>query len=252
MAEKFRFKRRQEQEDVSRNLDNNSYHAGPYHTIRQPQERTAYDPWADWFNAGLDPEPFADQFQVEPEDSNAPLFFDESADLGAPWFAPQEQQQYQTEPHTPPVQQDQEYPVEHHYDGYQGHGVQFYDYQGYADQGYTGQVYADQREHFQENQDQRPVAEEKIPDFIDNNSSLSEGEPPIGAKLDEEESQEEMAVYLPNEEQRQGETMQIGEKINPEAVKLFEREKSLKNQQELTALNNGEPLVWKDFPTKSC
>ena len=48
--------------EVFRELDYNSYQVGPNHTVRNPQDQKAYDPWADWFNAGLDPEPFTDNF----------------------------------------------------------------------------------------------------------------------------------------------------------------------------------------------
>lgn len=92
MAEKFRIKKPRDQQEVSRELDYNSYQVGPNHTVRNPQDQKAYDPWADWFNAGLDPEPFTDNFYVEPEESNPPLFFAESLDHSAPWFIPEEQQ----------------------------------------------------------------------------------------------------------------------------------------------------------------
>ncbi|NLY92229.1 MAG: hypothetical protein GX081_11585 [Firmicutes bacterium] len=62
--EKYRFwfeKPRAEERnfrDREHNLDND----GSYQNVLQPANANPNDPWADWFNAGLDPEPFTDPF----------------------------------------------------------------------------------------------------------------------------------------------------------------------------------------------
>ena len=227
MAEKFWIKKNRNQQDVSRDLGNNSYNAGPYHTIRQPQDLKAYDPWADWFNAGLDPEPFTDNFYVEPEESKPPLFFEESPDHSAPWFTPQEQQQYQAEQETPQAQEQQGYPGEH----------QYYDYQGFLG--------------YQDNLDQRPAEDEPTSDFIDAHFAVSEGEPSAQADQNREKNQEEVAVSPLNKEQQESETAEI-EKIDPEEEAMVERAKALETDKDKAFLNNQEPLVWRNFPEKSC
>ena len=258
MAEKFRIKKPRDQQEVSRELDYNSYQVGPNHTVRNPQDQKAYDPWADWFNAGLDPEPFTDNFYVEPEESNPPLFFAESLDHSAPWFIPEEQQQYQGEQETPPTPAQQEYPGEYQYYGYTG---------------FPGEYLENQ-----DNPEQRPVEAEQTSDYVDVSSAVTEEEPltelgsdwskeePVAEQSIErspeepaaevgperEESPEEVEVEEPNQEEQQSETTMVETKSNLEDENMGKREKEFETQKEKTARNNQEPLVWKDFPAKSC
>ena len=74
--------------------------------LRRKRDTNNYDPWANWFNAGLDPEPLnnnfnaepyasaelvSDNFSVQPEHSDNPILFGESTQAGI-WG--QEQQGY--------------------------------------------------------------------------------------------------------------------------------------------------------------
>jgi len=66
MAEyRFWFEKSKDEKRISRNLEHDLYNDGSYQTVPQPQNMNAYDPWADWFNAGLDPGPFTDNFGTE-------------------------------------------------------------------------------------------------------------------------------------------------------------------------------------------
>lgn len=64
---RFWFEKPKDEEGISRDLEHNLYNEGLYQTAPQPQNMNTYDPWADWFNAGLDPEPFTDNFSTEAE-----------------------------------------------------------------------------------------------------------------------------------------------------------------------------------------
>ena len=255
MAEKFRIKKPRDQQEVSRELDYNSYQVGPNHTVRNPQDQKAYDPWADWFNAGLDPEPFTDNFYVEPEESN-PLVFAESLDHSTGLYQKNSSSTRRTgnAANTSPAK----YPGEYQYYGYTG---------------FPGEYLENQ-----DNPEQRPVEAEQTSDYVDVSSAVTEEEPltelgsdwskeePVAEQSIErspeepaaevgperEESPEEVAVEEPNQEEQQSETTMVETKSNLEDENMGKREKEFETQKEKTARNNQEPLVWKDFPAKSC
>ncbi|HHW12432.1 MAG TPA: hypothetical protein GXX33_05460 [Firmicutes bacterium] len=249
MAEKFRIKKTPGQQGIFRNLNNNSYQDGPYHTIRTPQDQSAYDPWADWFNAGLEPEPFDDNFYVEPAPNNSPWFSGAGADYSTPWFIPEEERQYQyREEETPQPQVPQEYPV------YPGEDQSF----GYPSY-YPGYPEA------QDNQEWRPVETEETTDYDSVGSAVGE-EPTVPAGVtspSEEKSQEEEAVYAVKEEsgkeEREDETTPVATESKPVAKNGVEEDKIIESGKEAekeeakdTSRYNREPLVWKAFPEKSC
>lgn len=237
MAEKYRIKRPQGQQGISRSWGQNANQAGPYHTIRMPQDQAAYDPWADWFNAGLDPEPFADHFAVDPEVDHTPLYFAESPDLSTPWFFPQEMQHHPEEPETSLWQAQPEDP-----------GAEVA-----RDDDRSG---PQNSQHDQDNQGQRPSEAPTTPDFIEDSSLVREEEPSATADENAEETREVVAVRQLDQAPPKSETIQAEdeEKTKSDAVKRIEQEKALKAETEKgePTGKNREPLVWKAFPEKSC
>jgi hypothetical protein len=55
-----------DQRDVSRDLENHPAQPGQGQSSRLRRKANTYDPWADWFNTGLDPEPITDHINPEP------------------------------------------------------------------------------------------------------------------------------------------------------------------------------------------
>ncbi|NLM37977.1 MAG: hypothetical protein GX202_07620 [Firmicutes bacterium] len=219
MTEKYRIKKTPGQQGISRKLDNNSYQAGPHHTIRPPQDQAAYDPWADWFNAGLDPEPFAGHFYIDPAESNPPMFFDEGQDWRTPWFVPDEEQQPQAA-EIPPTEAQQEYhayPWEEQSFGHPGYQVE------------------------QDNQAWRPVeAEEKADDTYQPQEETHRAF--AGPAVTEGEMAAPDGIASPGEEDsRVDETTPAATETGPETEMGVQEGKT-----------ENKPLVWKAFPEKSC
>ena len=59
---RFWFEKPKAREGFIRPREQNSSPDGFHQTVPQAPNPEHYDPWADWFNAGLDPEPFTDPF----------------------------------------------------------------------------------------------------------------------------------------------------------------------------------------------
>lgn len=55
-----------DQPGVARDLENHLANPRQGQSSRLRRKINSYDPWADWFNAGLDPEPVTDNFKAEP------------------------------------------------------------------------------------------------------------------------------------------------------------------------------------------
>ena len=54
------------QQGDSRNLENHLANPSQDHSTRLRRKVNNYDPWADWFNTGLEPEPLNDNFNPQP------------------------------------------------------------------------------------------------------------------------------------------------------------------------------------------
>lgn len=221
MEQKFWRVKRQNQQGISRNLENNAYNAGPYHTIRQPQNMEAYDPWADWFNAGLDPEPFAENIRVEPEENTAPVFFDAQPATEAPWFDPQAWPSYQGAHAFEEVQDDEgdfQYQYEYQYD--------------------------------QERQDQQQRAAEANMDLAANTDVILGAEPPAQTGQSSEERVDETPI-IRAEEPGEAEAAKIEDGINTAEETGDERVEEADTQPAKAAGNDRQPIVWHNFPEKS-
>lgn len=59
---RFWFEKASSREGSFRSREHKLESDGSDQTVPQPLDQPAYDPWADWYNAGLDPEPFTDPF----------------------------------------------------------------------------------------------------------------------------------------------------------------------------------------------
>ncbi|HHT48620.1 MAG TPA: hypothetical protein GXZ98_04930 [Firmicutes bacterium] len=248
---RFWFEKSRNEKEISRELEHNLYNDDIYPTVQQPQSSN-YDPWADWFNAGLDPEPFTDNFSAGPEQgayynygvnpSYYPAEYGQSVPWdqvqNPPWFDEGAEKQGPTE--ELPVSEGQE--------------------QFLLEQEEGNLFRAKPEVLLEEEQPAAPSGakgEEKGPLVTDYglptmDSPVNEGESLVGETEDEAETRSGM------ENQFEEETMDKKENMSKEEIKgeeaIEHKTESLSRESKSEETEKGKTqdvIVWREFPAKS-